>query len=183
MASVRALITGRVKLIAYLRCWHISSCLLLSKLHKRLSDLNNGFGDCRLVSPPSYPSSPRRKEPWKAFIKSPSEELRCIHNWCIARRGGMLPRPQVILTPPGGRIWAPSLQARPVQGARAPRGGDPSTLSSRPPRLQGAEMLYCVQHDMGSRLRCPMDPNGSLRTARDIRFASDPGLREGAVPV
>ena len=39
-----------------------------------LSNLNNGFGDCRLVSPPSYPSSPRRKEPWKAFITSPSEE-------------------------------------------------------------------------------------------------------------
>ena len=39
-----------------------------------LSDLNNGFGDCRVDSPPSYLSSPRRKEPWKVFLKSPSEE-------------------------------------------------------------------------------------------------------------
>ena len=52
-----------------------------------LSDLNNGCGDCRMVSPPSYLSSPRRKEPWKAFITSPSEELWCIHN----ATGGELP--------------------------------------------------------------------------------------------
>ena len=59
----------------------------------------------------------------------------------------MLPRPQVILTPLGGRTSRPSLQTRPVQGAGAPRGGL-STLNSRPPRLQGAEMLHCVQHDI-----------------------------------
>ena len=114
-----------------------------------ISDLNNGFGDCRMDSPPSYPSSPRRKEPWKAFITSPSEKLWCIHNAtggelplasssrCSASRRtngrsasdvtpdvrkqggglGMIERPQVILTPPGGQISTPSLQTRHVQGA------------------------------------------------------------------
>ena len=66
----------------------------------------------------------------------------------------MLPRSQVILTPLGGQIWAPSLQTWHVEGAGAP---GPSTLSSKAPRLQGAEMLHCVQHDMVRRLRCAMD--------------------------
>ncbi len=40
----------------------------------------------------------------------------------------------------------PSDSARP--GREGPAGVVPSTLSSRTPRLQGAEMLHCIQHDI-----------------------------------
>ena len=43
-------------------------------------------------SPPSYPSSPRRKEPWKAFITSPSEKLWCIHNATPEANSRLRPR-------------------------------------------------------------------------------------------
>ena len=44
----------------------------------------------------------------------------------------MLPRPQVILTPLGGRTSRPSLQTRPVQGAGAPRGRPIDTEQQAP---------------------------------------------------
>ena len=60
----------------------------------------------------------------------------------IATRDEMVSRFQVILTPPGGRISAPSLQAF---GTPSARGNYPVGIEQH-----GVEMLHCVQHDLFS---------------------------------
>ena len=59
-----------------------------------------------------------------------------------------VPTLHVILTPQGGRISTPARQARHVPYRRS---GSPFTLSGTASRPYGAEMLHCVQHDMGGK--------------------------------